>query len=206
MVWTSAFTAFRERPLEGAYPYLWLDAKYVKVRDHGRVVSKALVVAYAVHETGVREVIGLDVGEVESGSFWVEFLRGLKRRGLSGVRLAITDQHEGLKQAVARVLGCPWQRCSVHFTRDMVMHCRRDQRGSSLPRSARSSRPITGSRPRSGHERARAPRRRGAEVCELLEAAEEDLIGFYAFPREHWTKIRSTNPLERVNKEIGRRV
>ena len=87
--------AFRERPLEGAYPYLWLDAKYVKVRDHGRVVSKALVVAYAVHESGVREVIGLDVGEVESGSFWVEFLRGLKRRGLAGVRLAITDQREG---------------------------------------------------------------------------------------------------------------
>ena len=121
--------AFRQRPLEGAYPYLWLDAKYVKVRDHGRVVSKALVVAYAVHESGIREVLGLDVGEVESGSFWVEFLRSLKRRGLSGVRLAITDQHEGLKQAVARVLGCPWQRCSVHFTRDMVMHCRRDQRG-----------------------------------------------------------------------------
>jgi putative transposase len=89
--------AFCERPLEGAYPYLWLDAKHVKVRDHGRVVSKALVVAYAVHETGIREVIGLDVGEVESGSFWVEFLRGLKKRGLAGVRLAITDQHEGLK-------------------------------------------------------------------------------------------------------------
>ena len=100
--------AFRERPLEGAYPYLWLDAKQVKVRDHGRVVSKALVVAYGVHETGIREVIGLDVGEVESGSFWVEFLRGLKRRGLSGVRLVITDQHEGLKAAVARVLSCPF--------------------------------------------------------------------------------------------------
>jgi putative transposase len=99
--------------LEGAYPYLWLDAKYVKVRDHGRVVSKALVVAYAVHESGIRAVIGLDVGAVESGSFWVEFLRGLKRCGLSGVRLAITDQHEGLKHAVARVLGCPWQRCST---------------------------------------------------------------------------------------------
>src|SRR5438132_5947473 len=87
---------FRQRPLEGAYPYLWLDAKQVKVRDHGRVVSKALVVAYAVHETGLREVIGLDIGEVESGSFWVEFLRGLKKRGLSGVRLAVSDQHEGV--------------------------------------------------------------------------------------------------------------
>ena len=121
--------AFRQRPLEGAYPYLWVDAKQVKVRDHGRVVSKAVVVAYAVHESGVREVIGLDVGEVESGAFWTEFLRSLKKRGLDGVRLAVSDQHEGLKGAIARVLGCPWQRCTVHFMRDMVMHCRRDQRG-----------------------------------------------------------------------------
>jgi putative transposase len=112
---------FRQRPLEGAYPYLWLDAKHVKVRDHGRVVSKALVVAYAVHETGLREVIGLDIGEVESGSFWVEFLRGLKKRGLSGVRLAISDQHEGLKHAIARVLACPWQRCTVHYADAPVM-------------------------------------------------------------------------------------
>jgi putative transposase len=198
--------AFRERPLEGAYPYLWLDAKYVKVRDRGRVVSKALVVAYAVHETGVREVIGLDVGEVESGSFWVEFLRGLKRRGLAGVRLAITDQHEGLKQAVARVLGCPWQRCTVHFTRDMVMHCRRDQRGlvaAALREIFQAENgPAAKERFTSVLERLAAA---APKVCELLEGAEDDLTGFYAFPREHWTKIRSTNPLERVNKEIGRR-
>jgi len=195
-----------ERPLEGAYPYLWLDAKYVKVRDRGRVVSKALVVAYAVHETGVREVIGLDVGEVESGSFWVEFLRGLKRRGLSGVRLAITDQHEGLKQAVARVLGCPWQRCSVHFTRDMVMHCRRDQRGlvaAALREIFQAENgPAAKERVTSVLERLATV---APKVCELLEGAEEDLTAFYAFPSEHWTKIRSTNPLERVNKEIGRR-
>jgi transposase-like protein len=198
--------AFRDRPLEGAYPYLWLDAKYVKVRDHGRVVSKALVVAYAVHETGVREVIGLDVGEVESGSFWVEFLRGLKKRGLSGVRLAITDQHEGLKHAVARVLGCAWQRCTVHFTRDMVMHCRRDQRGlvaAALREIFQAENgPAAKKRVTSVLERL-APVT--PKVRELLEAAEEDLTGFYAFPREHWTKLRSTNPLERVNKEIGRR-
>jgi putative transposase len=191
--------AFRDRPLEGAYPYLWLDAKYVKVRDHGRVVSKALVVAYAVHESGVREVIGLDVGEVESGSFWVEFLRSLKRRGLSGVRLAITDQHEGLKSAVARVLGCPWQRCTVHFTRDMVMHCRRDQRGlvAAAENGLAAKERVT-----SVLERLQAV---APKVCGLLEQAEEDLTAFYAFPREHWTKLRSTNPLERVNKEIGRR-
>jgi putative transposase len=115
---------FRNRPLEGAYPYVWLDAKHVKVRDHGRVVSKALVVAYAVHETGVREVIGIDIGEVESGSFWVEFLRGLKKRGLSGVTLAVSDQHEGLKAAIARVLACPWQRCTVHYADSRVMPTR----------------------------------------------------------------------------------
>ena len=198
--------AFRQRPLEGAYPYLWLDAKQVKVRDHGRVVSKALVIAYAVHESGVREVIGLDIGEVESGAFWVEFVRWLKRRGLSGVQLAISDQHEGLKAAIARVLDCPWQRCTVHFTRDMVMHCRRDQRGLV----AAALREIFNAE---GYEQARervtnvlerlkdvAPK-----VCELLEGAEEDLLAFYRFPPEHWTKLRSTNPLERVNKEIGRR-
>ncbi len=197
---------FRQRPLEGAYPYLWLDAKQVKVRDHGRVVSKAVVVAYAVHESGVREVIGLDVGEVESGAFWTEFLRALKKRGLDGVRLAISDQHEGLKGAIARVLGCPWQRCTVHFTRDMVMHCRRDQRGlvAAALREIFNAEGYQQAKERVGHVLERlvtvAPK-----VCELLESAEEDLIAFYSFPPEHWTKLRSTNPLERVNKEIGRR-
>jgi putative transposase len=197
---------FRQRPLESAYPYLWLDAKHVKVRDHGRVVSKALVVAYAVHETGVREVIGLDIGEVESGSFWVEFLRSLKKRGLAGVRLAVSDQHEGLKHAIARVLACPWQRCTVHFVRDMLAHCRRDQRGlvSAALREVFNAEDRDRARERLTHVLARlqpvAPK-----VCQLLEDAEEDLIAFYAFPVEHWTKLRSTNPLERVNKEIGRR-
>ena len=198
--------AFRGRPLEGAYPYLWLDAKHVKVRDQGRVVSKALVVAYAVHETGVREVIGLDIGEVESGSFWVEFLRGLKKRGLSGVRLAISDQHEGLKHAIARVLGCPWQRCTVHFVRDMLAHCRRDQRGlvSAALREVFNADDQAQARDRVSHvlERLQSV---APKVCGLLEDAEEDLIAFYLLPAEHWTKLRSTNPLERVNKEIGRR-
>jgi transposase-like protein len=198
--------AFCQRPLEGAYPYLWLDAKQVKVRDHGRVVSKAAVVAYAVHESGVREVIGLDVGEVESGAFWTEFLRSLKKRGLDGVRLAISDQHEGLKGAIARVLSCPWQRCTVHFLRDMVMHCRRDQRNlvAAALREVFNAESQEQARERVSHVLERlasvAPK-----VCELLEAAEEDLIAFYLFPSEHWTKLRSTNPLERVNKEIGRR-
>ncbi|WP_249012438.1 IS256 family transposase [Conexibacter sp. DBS9H8] len=197
---------FRERPLLGAYPYVWLDAKHVKVRDQGRVVSKALVVAYAVHETGCREVIGLDIGEVESGVFWTEFLLSLKRRGLAGTQLVISDQHEGLKAAIARVFCCPWQRCTVHFCRDMVMHCRRDQRGlvaaalrevfnaenqaDARARVTQVIEKLTGTTPK---------------VCALLEAAEEDLIAFYALPADHWVKLRSTNPLERVNKEIGRR-
>jgi transposase-like protein len=198
--------AFRQRPLEGAYPYLWLDAKHVKVRDHGRVVSKALVVAYAVHETGVREVIGLDVGEVESGAFWIEFLRALKKRGLAGVRLAVSDDHDGLKAAIARMLACPWQRCTVHFVRDMLYHCRRDQRGlvAAALREVFNADGLEQAKERVSHVLERlqpiAPK-----VCRLLEDAEEDLIAFYTFPREHWTKLRSTNPLERVNKEIGRR-
>jgi transposase-like protein len=197
---------FRNRPLEGAYPYLWLDAKHVKVRDHGRVVSKALVVAYAVHETGVREVIGLDVGEVETGSFWTEFLRGLKKRGLSGVRLAISDQHEGLKHAIARVLGCAWQRCTVHFVRDMLAHCRRDQRGlvSAALREVFNAHDQTDARERASEVLERLEPN-FPKVCRLLEDAEEDLIAFYLLPSEHWSKLRSTNPLERVNKEIGRR-
>jgi transposase-like protein len=197
---------FRGRPLEGAYPYLWLDAKHVKVRDCGRVVSKALVVAYAVHETGVREVIGLDIGEVESGSFWVEFLRALKKRGLTGVRLAVSDQHEGVKHAIARVLACPWQRCTVHFVRDVLAHCRRDQRGlvSAALREVFNAEHRDQARERLTHVLARLEPV-AAKVCRLLEDAEEDLIAFYLLPSEHWTKLRSTNPLERVNKEIGRR-
>jgi putative transposase len=198
--------AFRERPLEGAYPYLWLDAKQEKVRDGAHVVSKALVIAYGVHETGRREVIGLDVGQIESEAFWREFLRSLKRRGLDGVRLCVSDSHEGLKNAIARVLGCPWQRCTVHFVRDMHQHCRPSQRAlvSAALREVFNA---------DGYDTARervtavidqlAPT--APKVSELLEAAEEDLLAFYRFAPEHWSKLRSTNPLERVNREIGRR-
>src|SRR4051794_13766253 len=143
---------FRTRPLEGAYPYLWLDAKHLKVRDRGRVVSKALVIAYAVHDSGRREVIGLDLGEVETEAFWTEFLRGLRARGLQGLRLVISDHHEGLKSAIARVLDAPWQRCCVHFVRNMHGHCRPAPRSAawSPPPCARCSTPPTAPRPASG--------------------------------------------------------
>jgi putative transposase len=119
--------AFRNRPLEGRYPYLWLDAKVEKVRDGGRVVRKALVLAYGVHESGYREVIALDVGEAETEAFWRGFLRGLVERGLAGVERVGSDAHAGLKKAIAQVLGCPWQRCSVHFLREALGHARREQ-------------------------------------------------------------------------------
>src|SRR4051794_34022712 len=122
-------TAFRERPLEGRYPYLFVDAKIEKVRDGGRVQRKCVVIAHAVHETGRREIIGLDVGAAETEAFWTEFLRGLVARGLTGVQLVISDAHQGLKNAIARVLGAPWQRCTVHFLRDCLGQARKDQHG-----------------------------------------------------------------------------
>ena len=198
--------AFRNRPLEGRYPYLWLDAKVERVRDGGRVVRKCLVLAYGVHESGYREVIALDVGEAETQAFWRSFLRSLVERGLSGVQLVVSDAHAGLKKAIAQVLGCPWQRCSVHFLREALGHARREQQ----PMLAALLRPIfsaeAGEQARElvgdALERMRTPL---PKVAELLEDAEEDLLAFYAFPDAHWPKLRSTNPLERVNREIGRR-
>ncbi|MGH2848854.1 MAG: IS256 family transposase [Thermoleophilaceae bacterium] len=198
--------AFRHRPLEGSYPYLWLDAKVEKVRDGGRVVRKALVLAYGVHESGYREVIALDVGEAETEAFWRSFLRSLVERGLGGVRLVVSDAHAGLKRAIGQVLGCPWQRCSVHFLREALGHARREQQ----PMLAALLRPLfnaeTGEQARElvgdALERLGKPL---PKIAALLQEAEEDLLAFYAFPADHWAKLRSTNPLERVNREIGRR-
>jgi transposase-like protein len=198
--------AFRNRPLEGSYPYLWLDAKVEKVRDGGRVVRKTLVLAYGVHESGYREVIGLDVGEAETEAFWRSFLRGLVERGLTGVQLVVSDAHAGLKKAIGQVLGCPWQRCSVHFLREALGHVRKDQQGmvAALLRpifntdSSELARELVSD----ALERMHKPL---PKLAALLEEAEEDLLAFYAFPVDHWPKLRSTNPLERVNREIGRR-
>ena len=197
---------FRERPLEGRYPYLWLDAKAEKVRMPGEVRSKALVVAYGVHESGRREVIGIDVGESESAAFWREFLRSLVARGLDGVRLAISDAHEGLKAAIAQVLSCPWQRCTVHFARDMKGHVPRSQQqmvGAAIAQIFAA--PDDTEARRRLRALVATLERSAPKVALLLEAAEDDLLAHMAFPPEHWSKLRSTNPLERLNKEIGRR-
>jgi putative transposase len=159
-----------------------------------------------VHESGYREVIGLDVGECETEAFWRSFLRGLVERGLSGVQLVVSDAHAGLKKAIAQVLGCPWQRCSVHFLREALGHARREQQPvlAALLRplfnadSGEQARELVGA----ALDRLRKPL---PKVAALLEEAEEDLLAFYAFPADHWPKLRSTNPLERVNREIGRR-
>jgi transposase-like protein len=197
---------FRERPLEGAYPYLWLDARVEKVREPGGVRSKALVVAQGVHETGRREIIGIDVGEAETEAFWREFLRGLRARGLAGVHLCVSDAHEGLKGAIAKVLGCPWQRCTVHFLRDMLGHCSKDQQPlvSGAIRQIFAAESAAEARERLSVAVA-ALEGTTPKVARLLEAAEDDLLAFMSFPAEHWRKLRSTNPLERVNREIGRR-
>jgi len=199
-------TEFRTRPLSGDYPYLWLDAKQVKVRDRGHVYPKAVVIAYGVHESGRREVLGLDIGEIESEAFWVAFLRALRERGLAGVRLVISDDHTGLKNAIARILGAPWQRCTVHFVRDMHRHCRPSQRGmvSAALREVFNADDLAAARERCGVVIERLASA-APKVAELLMGAEEDLLAFFAFPAAHWSKLRSTNPLERVNREIARR-
>jgi putative transposase len=198
--------AFRTRPLEGAYPYVFLDAKVEKVRDGGRVVNKALVIAHGVHETGRREILGLDVGESETEAFWTDFLRALVKRGLVGVQLAISDAHAGLKAAIAKVFGCAWQRCTVHFLRDCLGHARKDQHGllGALIRPIFNAESGAQARDRLSEAVAHLDGRL-AKVATLLEDAEPDVLAFYGFPSSHWRKLRSTNPLERFNKEIGRR-
>ena len=198
--------AFGERPLEGRYPYLFVDAKIEKVRDGGRVQRKCVVIAHAVHETGRREIIGLDVGAAETEAFWTEFLRSLVARALIGVQLAVSDAHPGLKAAIARVLGTAWQRCTVHFLRDLRGHARKDQHDALGAVIRQLFTAADGEEARRRLTDAIAQLQpRLPKVAALLADAEDDVLAFYAFPAEHWPKLRSTNPLERFNREIGRR-
>ena len=168
------------------------------------MVRKCLVLAYGVHESGYREVIGLDLGECETEAFWRGFLRSLVERGLTSVQLVVSDAHAGLKNAIAQVLGCPWQRCSVHFLRETLGHLRKDQQGmvAALLRPIFNAEDAAQARELIGEALERL-RPRLPRVAALLEEVEDDLLAFYAFPGDRWTKLRSTNPLERVNREIG---
>jgi transposase-like protein len=198
---------WRSRRLEGRYPYLWLDATYLKVRGDGRVTSQAVIVAYAVRETGEREVIGLDVGPSEDGPFWTEFLRSLVVRGLSGVMLVVSDAHVGLREAIDTVLaGASWQRCRVHFMRNALVRVPRGAQ-AMVAAAIRTifAQPDRESASTQLKRVAGSLRPRFATVTQLLEDAEHELLAYMAFPREHWRQLYSTNPLERLNKEIKRR-
>jgi putative transposase len=198
---------FRTRRLAGPYPYVWLDATFVKVRECGRVVSQAVVVAIGVRQSGEREVLGLDAGPSEDGAFWLQFLRGLVARGLSGVQLVVSDAHEGLKGAIAAVLtGASWQRCRVHFVRNAL---------ALVPKAASQmvAATIRAVFVQPDAQNARETWRRVADgfrdrfprLAELLDDAEPDVLAYLAFPPEHWRQVWSNNPLERLNKEVKRR-
>jgi transposase-like protein len=198
---------FRTRKLDGPYPYIWLDATFPKVRQDGRVVSMALVIAIGVNARGEREVLGLDVGASEDGAFWLAFLRSLVARGLSGVRLVISDAHGGLKAAIAAVVhGASWQRCRVHWLRNAM---------ALVPKSAQQmvgatirtvfTQPDAASTREQWHRVADSFHGRFDRVTDLMDESEEDVLAYLAFPHAHWRQIWSNNPLERLNRELGRR-
>jgi len=197
---------FRERRLAGAYPYVWLDATFVKVREAGRVQAQAVVIAIGVRESGEREVLGLDVGPSEDGAFWLQFLRSLVARGLAGVQLVISDAHQGLKHAIAAALaGASWQRCRVHFVRNALALVPK----AAAEMVAAAIRTVFAEPDAAASQRWRLVadgfRGRYPRLATLLDDAEADVLAYLAFPAAHWRQIWSNNPLERLNKEVKRR-
>jgi putative transposase len=198
--------AFLDRPIEGDWPFLWLDATYVKLRENHRIVSMAIIVAVGVNTDGRREVLGITVMPTEAEAFWSDFLRSLTRRGLRGVKLVICDAHEGLKAAAAKVLGASWQRCRVHFLRNLLSRVGRNHQPmvSALVRTVFAQRDRQDAHAQ-WREVADKLRDNFPDVASLMDDAEHDVLAYMAFHRDLHTKIHSTNPLERLNKEIKRR-
>jgi putative transposase len=198
--------AFLARPLEGDWPYLWIDATYVRVRQAGRIVSVAVIIAVAVNTDGVREIVGLAVEPSEAESFWLKFLRDLTRRGLRGVKLVISDAHLGLKAAIAKVFNASWQRCRVHFMRNALAFANKGQRQMvlALINTAFAQETTEAAREQwrvvADHFRTKLPK-----LAAMLDEAENDVLAFMDFPRAHRKQIASTNPLERLNAEVKRR-
>ncbi len=197
---------FLERPLTGEWPYLWLDATYLKVRQGGRIVSVAAIIAVAVNTDGRREIIGLAIGPSEAETFWMEFLRSLKGRGLAGVKLVISDAHTGLKAAIARVFEATWQRCRVHWMRNALAHVPKGQHTvvAAAIRQA-FSQPDRDSAGQTWRHVADQLRARWPKLATLMDESETDVLAYMGFPPQHRTKLHSTNPLERLNKEVKRR-
>ena len=197
---------FLNRPIEGDWPYLWIDATYLKVREAGRIVSVAAILAVGANTNGRREVLGLQVGASEAEPFWTEFLRTLTRRGLRGVKLVISDSHEGLKKAVRQVMHAAWQRCRVHFMRNVLVHAPAGQRRMV---SALIATIFAQETEAAAQDQWRAVtdqlRDRFPKIAKLMDDAENDVLAHMGFPKEHRAKIHSTNPLERLNGEIKRR-
>ncbi len=198
---------FRSRPLDqGPYTYVWLDALVHKVREGGRTVSVAAVIAIGVNSDGHREVLGTDVITAEDGAGWVAFLRSLKARGLAGVQLVISDDHRGLVEAIASVLGASWQRCRTHFARNVLTRVPKAAQGFVAAAVRSIFEQADADEVRAQHERViEQMRERFPDAAQLLEDARDDVLAFAAFPRSHWRQIWSNNPLERLNKEIRRR-
>lgn len=197
---------FLDRPLEGSWPYLWLDATYLKVRRNGRIVSVAVIVAVAVNTDGRREVSGIAVMPSEAEAFWDEFLRSLTDRGLRGVKLIIADEHKGLKAAASKVLGASVQRCRVHFMRNALASVGKKDKAivTAALRTAFEADSIAASKEK-WRKLIDAFEPHHGKLAELMERAEDDVLAYKSFPRAHWQQIHSTNPLERLNKEIKRR-
>ncbi|MGB6420447.1 MAG: IS256 family transposase [Anaerolineales bacterium] len=198
---------FRNRPLQESYPYVWLDAMYLKVRQNHRVVSLALVIAIGVDDTGERHMLGFDLGASEDEDFWLAFLRSLVKRGLRSVQLVISDAHEGLKKALRQVFtGASWQRCRVHFMRNVLAHIpRHDKRAVADAVRLIFNQPDRHSAGLQLHGLAQNMGDLYPQAAKLLLEVEEDILVYKTFPREHWRRIHSTNPLERIHKEVKRR-
>jgi putative transposase len=198
--------AFLERPIEGDWPYLWIDATYVKSRRGGRIVSVAVIIAVAVNSDGRREVLGMEIGTSEAEPIWTEFLRKLTRRGLRGVKLVISDAHEGIKAAVSKVLGATWQRCRVHFMRNVLAHAGKSGRRVVSAFIATAFAQDT-AEAASTQWRAVADqiRPKVPKLAAIMDDAEPDVLAYMTFPKEHRAKLHSTNPIERLNGEIKRR-
>ena len=198
--------AFLDRPLSGEWPYLWLDATYLRQREGGRIVSVAAIVAVAANAEGRREVVGLHIGPSEAETFWSAFLKSLVRRGLRGVKLVISDAHEGLKAAIARVLRATWQRCRVHVARNALAHVPKGQQSMAAAALRQAFlQPDHASARQTWRHVADGFRPRWPKLGALMDEAEEDVLAYMAFPAAHRTKLHSVNPIERVNKEIKRR-
>ena len=198
--------AFLERPIEGDWPYLWIDATYVKVRQAGRIISVAVIVAVGVNDDGRREVLGMDIGPSEAETFWKDFLRKLARRGLRGVKLVISDSHEGIKAAVSKVFTATWQRCRVHFMRNALAHAGKSGRRvvSAFIATAFAQNDAEAARQQWRHV-ADQLRSSVPKLATLMDDAETDVLAYMDFPAAHRVKLHSTNPLERLNGEIKRR-